>query len=132
MSESKQDWGLLNGLALAYIGDAIYELHIRQYLLEAGQTRPNQLHHLATQFVSAKAQNELVLKMLETNLLLEEEERIYKRGRNAKSHSAAKNADVATYRNSTGFEALMGYLYMSGQTERLKELINWCIKEVEE
>ena len=132
MSESKQDWGLLNGLALAYIGDAIYELHIRQYLLEAGQTRPNQLHHLATQFVSAKAQNELVLKMLETNLLLEEEERIYKRGRNAKSHSTAKNADVATYRNSTGFEALMGYLYMSGQTERLKELINWCIKEVEE
>lgn len=132
MSESKQNWGLLNGLALAYIGDAIYELHIRQYLLEAGQTRPNQLHHLATQFVSAKAQNELVLKMLEKNLLLEEEERIYKRGRNAKSHSTAKNADVATYRNSTGFEALMGYLYMSGQTERLKELINWCIKEMEE
>lgn len=132
MTQPKQNWALLNGLALAYIGDAIYELHIRQHLLEAGQTRPNQLHKMATEFVSAKAQNKLVYLMLEESVLTEEEEGIFKRGRNAKSHSTAKNADVATYRGSTGFEAVIGFLHMSEQTERVNELIQWCIKKVED
>ena len=69
--------------------------------------------------------------MLEAQLLTEKEEDIYKRGRNTNSHTKAKNADVVTYRMSTGFEAVMGYLHMTGQIERLEELIDWCIQAVE-
>lgn len=130
---SEKDWTLLNGLALAYIGDAAYEIFIREHLLERGLTKPNDLHRQATHFVSAKAQARLLQKMLEMEgFLSEEEELIYKRGRNAKSHTFAKNADVTTYRISTGFEALMGYLHLSRQQERLEELVRWCIKTVEE
>ena len=128
----KEDWSLLNGLALAYVGDAIYEIYIREHLVKIGFTRPNQLHKTATKYVSAKAQSMLMHEMLESeNLLTEKEVTMYKRGRNAKSHTSAKNADVITYRTSTGFEALMGYLHLSKQTERMEELINWCIHTVE-
>lgn len=130
MSET-QDWGLLNGLALAYVGDAAYELKVREHLLHSGQTRPNELHRKATQYVSAKAQSRLIHQMLEEAILNEEEETMFKRGRNAKSHTTAKNADVATYRASTGFETLMGYLHMQGQHDRFNELVQWCIEKVE-
>lgn len=126
------DHKLLNGLALAYVGDAIYEVYIRDYLVESGQTRPNQLHRLATHYVSAKAQAFLINELENANLLTEEELLIYKRGRNAKSHTTAKNADVLTYRMSTGFEAVMGYLHLTKQTHRMEELIQWCIKKVGE
>lgn len=126
------DHKLLNGLALAYVGDAIYEVYIRDFLVESGQTRPNQLHRMATHYVSAKAQASLINEMEAAGLLTEEELLIYKRGRNAKSHTTAKNADVMTYRMSTGFEALMGYLHLTKQTPRMEELIQWCIKKVGE
>lgn len=125
-----RDYTQLNGLALAYVGDAIYEIYIRDYLVSEGQTKPNVLHRTATNYVSAKAQAFLIQGMLSEGLLTEEEELIYKRGRNAKSHTSAKNADITTYRVATGFEALMGYLHLMKQTERLEELINWCIKKV--
>ena len=129
---TEKNWALLNGLALAYVGDAIYEIYIREHLVQIGQTRPNQLHKIATKYVSAKAQNSLMHDMLaEENFLTEEEVAIYRRGRNAKSHTSAKNVAVTTYRVSTGFEALMGYLHLSKQTERMEELINWCIQKVE-
>ncbi len=127
-----RDYRQLNGLALAYVGDAIYEVYIRDYLVAQGQTRPNQLHRMATHFVSAKAQAFLVQEMLAAELLTEEEEIFYRRGRNSKSHTSAKNADVTTYRISTGFEALLGYLHLTEQKERLEELIQWCIKKVNE
>ena len=114
---------LLNGLALAYMGDGIYEVYVRNHVMQKGLTKPNQLHATATKFVSAKAQARLMQQMLE--------QEIYKRGRNSKSHTVAKNADVGTYRIATGFEALMGYLYLSGQQARLEELINWCLQQVE-
>ncbi len=120
----------MNGLALAYIGDAIYEIYIRDFLIEQGETKPNKLHHKATHYVSAKAQNFLALELLKNNMLKEEEEGIFKRGRNAKSHTFAKNADVLTYRVATGFEALMGFLHLTGQQERLEELIAWCIQKI--
>ncbi|WP_425411642.1 Mini-ribonuclease 3 [Lacticigenium naphthae] len=125
-------WSLLNGLALAYIGDAAYELRIREYLLTTGKIKPNQLHRLATQFVSAKAQSHLIAALVAAEQLNEEEIGFFKRGRNAKSHTSAKNADIQTYRMSTGFEALMGYLYMSEQSDRLEELTHWCIQRIEE
>lgn len=127
-----REYTQLNGLALAYVGDAIYEIYIRDYLVEQGQTKPNTLHRMATHYVSAKAQAFLLQAMQTADLLTETEQRIYKRGRNAKSHTSAKNADVTTYRIATGFEALMGYLHLTKQTERLEELIQWCIEKVGE
>lgn len=125
---SKVDYKQLNGLALAYVGDAIYEIYIRDYLVSQGKTRPNQLHKAATHYVSAKAQAQLMKKMLDEQLLTEEEEQFYRRGRNAKSYTSAKNADITTYRISTGFESLMGYLHLTEQKERLETLIQWCIE----
>ena len=122
---------LINGIALAFEGDAVYSCYVRRHLIFQGKTKPSQLHRLATRYVSAKAQANLIQAMLEAQLLTEKEEDIYKRGRNTNSHTKAKNADIITYRMSTGFEAIMGYLDMMGQKERLEELIRWCIEYVE-
>lgn len=127
-----RDYKQLNGLALAYVGDAVYEVYIRDYLVSQGQTRPNQLHKMATHYVSAKAQAQLIHEMMEEDILTEEEELYYRRGRNSKSYTSAKNADITTYRISTGFEALMGYLHLTNQEDRLDELVEWCIKKVGE
>lgn len=127
-----RDYKQLNGLALAYVGDAVYEVYIRDYLVSQGQTRPNQLHKMATHYVSAKAQAQLIHGMMEEDILTEEEELYYRRGRNSKSYTSAKNADITTYRISTGFEALMGYLHLTNQEDRLNELVEWCIKKVGE
>ena len=126
------DVNLINGIALAFEGDAVYSMYIRRHLIFQGMTKPNQLHREATKYVSAKAQANLISLMLEEGILTEKEEDIYKRGRNANSHTKAKNADIVTYRMSTGFEAVMGYLHMTEEIERLEELIDWCIKRVEE
>lgn len=129
---TQMDYRQMNGIALAYMGDAIYEVYVRQHLLANGMTKPTKLHHTATRYVSAKAQAALIEKMQEQDLLSAEELEFYKRGRNAKSHTSAKNTSILTYRVSTGFEALFGYLYLSGQQERLEELAAWCIKTVQE
>ena len=126
------DVNLINGIALAFEGDAVYSMYIRRHLIFQGLTKPNQLHREATRYVSAKAQANLISLMLEEGVLTEKEEDIYKRGRNANSHTKAKNADIVTYRMSTGFEAVMGYLHMTEEIERLEELIDWCVKRVEE
>ncbi|MEW4355101.1 Mini-ribonuclease 3 [Streptococcus pneumoniae] len=125
------DVTLINGIALAFEGDAVYSMYIRRHLIFKGLTKPNQLHREANRYVSAKAQAALISKMLETNFLAEKEVDIYKRGRNTNSHTKAKNADVVTYRMSTGFEAVLGYLHMTEQTKRLEEVINWCIEEID-
>lgn len=125
------DVNLINGIALAFEGDAVYSLYIRRHLIFQGQTKPNQLHRLATRYVSAKAQASLIEKMLDQEVLTEKELDIYKRGRNAHSHTKAKNTDVITYKMSTGFEAVMGYLHMTEDLTRLEELITWCINQVE-
>lgn len=125
------DVNLINGIALAFEGDAIYSTYIRKHLIFQGLTNPNQLHRKTTRYVSAKAQAMLITKMLEAQLLSEKEEDIYRRGRNANSYTKAKNTDVVTYKMSTGFEAVMGYLHMTEQIKRLEELIDWCIQTVE-
>lgn len=118
----------LGSLALAYMGDAVYELYIRHHLLLLGQVKPNKLHKEATKFVSARAQSAVLHYMLDEKLLSEEEEAIVRRGRNAKSGTVPKNTDVQTYRYSTAFEALIGYLYGSRQEERLNEVIRLSIQ----
>ncbi|RSJ95219.1 Mini-ribonuclease 3 [Streptococcus cristatus] len=125
------DVNLINGIALAFEGDAVYSMYIRRHLIFQGLTKPNQLHREATKYVSAKAQANLISVMLEEGILTEKEEDIYKRGRNANSHTKAKNTDIVTYRMSTGFEAVMGYLHMTEAIERLEELIDWCILKIE-
>lgn len=125
------DVNLINGIALAFEGDAVYSMYIRRHLIFKGLTKPNKLHGEANKYVSAKAQASLISALLEAQLLTEKEQEIYKRGRNTNSHTKAKNADVVTYRMSTGFEAVLGYLHMTDQIQRLEELIAWCIAQVE-
>ncbi|AND79945.1 Mini-ribonuclease 3 [Streptococcus pantholopis] len=125
------DAELINGIALAFEGDAVYSMYIRRHLIFQGLTKASQLHRLATHYVSAKAQAMLVSKLLEEGRLTDKEEAIYRRGRNAKSYTKAKNTDIITYHMSTGFEAVMGYLHMTEQHSRLEELIAWCIAAVE-
>ncbi len=122
----------LNSLALAYMGDAVYEKYIRHHLLLKGAVKPNLLHRAATKFVSAKAQSKVIHSLLEDEVLSEEEQGVVRRGRNAKSGSVPKNTDVQTYRYSTAFEALIGYLFLSERKERMEELIAQAIDLIEE
>ncbi len=116
-------------LTLAYIGDAIYGLVIRTILVEKGNTQVNKLHQRASKLVKASAQSEIIEKL--KPYLTEEEMGIFKRGRNAKSFTMAKNASMSDYRRATGFEALMGHLYLTEQWDRMLELIKIGITEGE-
>ena len=116
-------------LTLAYIGDAIYELVIRTILVEKGNAQVNKLHQRASKLVKASAQSEIIEKL--KPYLTEEEMGIFKRGRNAKSFTMAKNASMSDYSRATGFEALMGYLYLTEQWDRMLELIKIGITEGE-
>ena len=108
-------------LVLAYIGDGIYDLIIRTVVVNRGNTQANKLHRKTSSLVKAAAQAAMIDELLE--LLTEEEKAVFKRGRNAKSATMAKNATMADYRKATGFEALMGYLYLSNQMERMVYLV---------
>ncbi len=108
-------------LVLAYIGDSIYDLAIRTILVERANCSVQTFHRRASQLVKASAQAQM-LRHIEPHLT-EEETRVYKRGRNAKAYTVAKNASVADYRVATGFEALMGYLYLKKDNKRLVDLI---------
>ena len=114
-------------LALAYIGDGIYELVIRNVTVRQGSRQVNKLHRDTSRLVKAQAQSEMMKTLLP--LLTEQEADIYRRGRNAKSFSVAKNASVGDYRRATGFEALMGYLYLQGDMERLSELVQAAVAQ---
>lgn len=125
-----QDPKLLSPLVLAYMGDAVYEMFIRQYVISKPNHRPHHLHRQSTRYVSAKAQAKALDKWLP--LLSPEELDIVKRGRNAKSGTSPKNTDILDYRHSTAFECLIGYLYYSKRYERLKELLFMAIEPVEQ
>lgn len=108
-------------LTLAYMGDAVYEIIIRTIIVDGGRGTVNILHRRSTSLVNAAAQSEILSAI--QGELSEEELSIYKRGRNAKSHTSAKNASIHDYRIATGFEALMGWLYLRGEMERCIELV---------
>ncbi len=127
-----EDVKQLNALALAYMGDAVLEQRVREHLLLAGRVKPNTLHKEATKYVSAKAQSFIVHQMMEQGFLSEEELSVFRRGRNAKSGTVPKNTDVQTYRNSSGFEAVLGYLYLLKQTERADQIIDYAINIIEQ
>lgn len=108
-------------LSLAYIGDAVYDLVIRTLIVSKGNTPVNKMHKRSSGFVNAAAQAAMI-KALD-DCLTKEEQSVYKRGRNAKAVSSAKNASIKDYRSATGFEALVGWLYLTEQFERLFTLI---------
>ena len=112
----------LSPLVLAYIGDSIFDLVIKTYLLDTkGNMQVNKLNRFASNIVKAQSQSEMI-GIIEP-LLSPAGEAVYKRGRNAKSYTTAKNASISDYRRATGFEALMGYLYLEGEYERMIQLI---------
>lgn len=113
---------VLSPLVLAYIGDGVYELYVRNRLIEEfPSTPPSKLHKLSSAHVKAHSQSNSMLTI--EPLLTEKELSVYKRGRNAKSATVPKNADVTDYRRATGFEALVGYLYLNKENERLNEIM---------
>ena len=117
----EQDIRSYSPLTLAYIGDGVYDLVIRTILVERGNCAVNRLHRKASSLVKAQAQSEMIGRLLEH--LTGEEEAVYRRGRNAHSPTMAKHATMADYRRATGFEALIGYLYLKEETGRMLELI---------
>lgn len=114
----------LNVITYAYLGDAIYELFIRNKLIEKGLVKVDDLQKNAINFVSAKAQAKILDKLISDNILTEDEVDIVKRGRNYKRSMHPKNTDIITYKLSTGFEALIGYLYYNKKIDRLEEILN--------
>ena len=126
----RRDVNAMPALTLAYLGDCIYELVIRTMLVERGITHVSELNKAAVGFVRASAQKDMFFAI--EDVLSEEEMSVFRRGRNVKSSSCPKNASVTDYRTATGFEALMGYLYLKGRYERLIELIGIGIGKKQE
>lgn len=121
---------MLNGADLAFIGDAYYELQIRVYLIEKGITKPNKLHTEATKYVSATAHSKIVKSLRDS--FTEEEETIFKRGRNYNYKHSRKNLKLDEYLASSGFEAVIGYLFLKNEKTRLYEIISKSIEIIEE
>ena len=131
----KRDFGLgevdlrtLSPLTLAFVGDCVYDLILRTVIVERHNASPNQLHREKSRLAKAPAQAEMAEALQEH--LTQEELAVYRRGRNAKSHTTAKNASVLDYRKATGLEALYGWLYLSGQEERLLQLIRLSLNRL--
>lgn len=119
----------INIITLAYMGDAVYEVYIRKALIEKNIALVDDLQKVAVNYVSAKSQSRILNLLIDKNIFTLEEMDIVKRGRNYKRASHPKNTDILTYKNSTGFEALIGYLYLSNNKERLDEIMNIVLEE---
>lgn len=116
----------VNTTALAYMGDAVYEQAVREYIISKGSYHVNNMHRLATDFVKASAQAGIIKRMFDE--LTESEQRLVKRARNRKFNTKAKNADPVTYKWATAFEALVGYLYLAEDNERLQWVLSRAIE----
>ena len=121
----------INIIVLAYLGDGIYEAYVREFLIKKGISKVALLQKEAVKYVSAKSQCEILKKMINDNLLNDKEIEIVKRGRNYNRESHPKNTDIITYKLSTGFEALIGFLYMENK-DRLNEIMNYILEEYDE
>ena len=122
-----KDVNAMPALTLAYIGDCIFELVIRTLLVERGMTHVSELSKNAVKYVKASAQKDMYHAVEE--FLSEEESSVFRRGRNVRSSSCPKNASVTDYRTATGFEALMGYLFLKGRQDRIVELVRLGMKD---
>ena len=122
----------MQALALAYIGDSIYDIMSREYVMKNHLGKINDLHRTVSTLVSALAQASFMKNILENNILTDIEESIYIRGKNQKNNSKAKNASIMEYKLATGLEAVFGYLYLEKNFERLEEMFNYIINLYEE
>ena len=122
------DANLLNGLSLAYIGDAYYELLIRNHFINEGYMKVNDLHKHVINYTSGLAQSKFIHYFLENNILSDEEIKIFKRGRNSHVHTSRKNLELKDYLDATGFEALFGYLFLNNNFKRIDELMELIYK----
>ena len=122
--KSELDVNMLSPLTWAYVGDAVYELYIRANLVNKSKLKPHKLHIESIKYVKAKAQADILRKI--ENDLSEQEKEIIRRARNAENHHLPKNANPADYMYSTAFEGLIGFLYLTTQDERLKEMLKMC------
>lgn len=118
----------MNGSMLAFVGDAYYDLKVREMLIRSGVNKSNRFHKLAVFYVSANAQSKILHQLIDENFLSDDELGVVRRGRNVKSKSTPKNTDVIVYRQSTAFEALIGYLYLNGNSDRLNAVVDRCIE----
>ena len=128
MGIEKQDICSYSPLTLAYIGDGVYELVVRSMIVTEANAPVNKLHKRSSELVKAETQAKMALHFRDNDLLSEEELRVLKRGRNAQSYTKAKNASVSDYRWATGFEALLGYLYINNEIDRIKFLLDNSLK----
>ena len=124
---SKDDPFMMNGLTLAYIGDAVFELMVREYMIKKGSRQVDRLHKHTTALVNAKSQSDMINALM--NELTDKELAIFKRGRNSSTVTAAKHQSMGDYRRATGLEALYGYLYLNGEHKRLKDIFNMCLEK---
>ena len=122
----------MQALALAYIGDSIYDIMSREYVMKNHLGKINDLHRTVSTLVSARAQASFMKHILENNILTDIEESIYIRGKNQKNNSKAKNASIMEYKLATGLEAVFGYLYLEKNFGRLEEMFNYIINLYEE
>lgn len=123
--KNETEVNLISPLVWAYVGDSVYEVFIRTHLVETTKLKPHKLHIEAIKYVKAKAQAEMLEKL--QDMLTDKEKEIVRRTRNTENHHVPKNADPTDYMYATAFEGLIGYLYLSGQEERLNEILNKCI-----
>ena len=123
--KNKQEVNLMNPLTWAYVGDSVYELFIRNHLVQTTDLKPHKLHINAIKYVKAKAQRDILEKI--KDILTEEELDIIRRTRNAQNHHIPKNANPEDYMYATAFEGLIGYLFLCKNNKRLEELLNKCI-----
>lgn len=121
----------INTTALAFLGDAVYEVYARNHLMLAGDQNADRLHKKAIRYVCADGQAKAVRSLME-DYLSEEEIALVKRARNRKTASKARSADAVTYKMATAFEALLGYLYLEGQTGRLEDIVREAFRRIEE
>ena len=121
------DVNLINVMSLAYLGDAVYEVYVREYLIKKGIAKVEELQNEAVKYVSAKSQCKILEGLINDKILSEMELDVVKRGRNYKRASHPRNTDIITYKMSSGFEALIGYLYLNNEKDRLDEIINYIL-----
>ena len=118
---------LINIISLAYLGDSVYEIYVREYLIKKGIAKVEDLQKEAVKYVSAKSQCKILSYLMDNNLLTDIELDVVKRGRNYKRTSHPKNTDIITYKMSSGFEAMIGYLYFTNNKDRLDKVMSYIL-----
>lgn len=121
------DVDLINVITLAYLGDSVYEIYVREYLIKKGIAKVEDLQKEAVKYVSARSQCKILSYLMDNNLLTDIELDVVKRGRNYKRTSHPKNTDIITYKMSSGFEAMIGYLYFTNNKDRLDEIMSYIL-----